>query len=97
MLDKGDEVNQRQVLAIVQVPDLISDLERDEVNLVIQRLTYQRLKQVQESDSRLISQQEVDEAYAKYKQAQTDVHTLEMMVGYTKILAPFDANNWAVC
>jgi membrane fusion protein, multidrug efflux system len=89
-VDKGDEVRQGQVLAIIEVPELLSNLQRDEANLVIQRLTYERLKRVQESDRRLISQQDVDVAYAKYKQAQAAVHTLETIVGYTKILAPFD-------
>ena len=89
-VDKGDQVRQGQVLAAIEVPELISNLERGKADLEIQRLTYERLKHVQESDRRLISQQDVDVAYAKYKQAEASVHTLETMVGYTKIIAPFD-------
>jgi len=89
-VDKGDQVKTGQVLAIIQVPELHSNLEHAEADLVIQRLTYERLKRVQESDRRLIAQEDVDIAYAKYRQALAAVHTLETMVGYTKIVAPFD-------
>jgi membrane fusion protein (multidrug efflux system) len=89
-VDKGDEVKAGQVLATIQVPELHSNLRHAEANLVIQKITYERLKRVQESDRRLISQEDVDIAYAKYKQAQAAVHTLETMVGYTEIVAPFD-------
>jgi membrane fusion protein (multidrug efflux system) len=89
-VDKGDQVKKGQVLAIIQVPELHSNLQHAQANLVIQKLTYERLKRVQESDRRLIAQEDVDMAYAKYMQAQAAVHTLQTMVGYTEIIAPFD-------
>ncbi len=88
--DKGDHVKAGQVLAVIQVPELHSNLEHAEADLVIKKITYERLKRVQKSDKRLISQEHVDMAYAKYQQAQAAVHTLETMVGYTQIVAPFD-------
>jgi membrane fusion protein, multidrug efflux system len=89
-VDKGDRVKAGQVLAIIEVPELYSNLEQAQAELVIQRLTYKRLKQVQDSDRRLISEEEVDVAYAKYKKAEAAVQTLETVAGYTKIVAPFD-------
>jgi membrane fusion protein (multidrug efflux system) len=89
-VDKGDRVKAGQVLAIIQVPELHSNLQRAQADLVIQKLTYQRVRQVQEADRRLISQEDVDMAYAKYRQAQAAVRTLQTMVGYTEIIAPFD-------
>jgi membrane fusion protein (multidrug efflux system) len=89
-VDKGDFVKKGQVLALVQVPELHSNLERAKANLVITRLTYQRLLRVQTSDPRLVSQEDVDIAFAKYGEAQAAVRTLETMVGYTQIIAPFD-------
>ena len=58
--------------------------------MAIDEITYQRLRRVQISDARLIAQQDVDIANAKYRQAQASVHTLQTMVGYTRIVAPFD-------
>jgi membrane fusion protein, multidrug efflux system len=89
-VDKGDSVKAGQVLADIQVPELKSNLQRSQANLEIQRITYDRLKKVQQSDSRLISQQDVDMAYAKFLEAQAAVGTLNTMLGYTKIIAPFD-------
>lgn len=89
-VDKGDFVKKGQVLAVVQVPELHSNLARAQATLVITRVTYQRLRRVQKSDPRLVSQEDVDIAYAKYGEAQAAVHTLETMVSYTEIIAPFD-------
>jgi membrane fusion protein, multidrug efflux system len=89
-VDKGDSVKKGQVLAEIEVPELQSNLVRSQASLEIERITYDRLKKVQQDDSRLISQQDVDMAYAKYREAQAAVATLQTMYGYTKIIAPFD-------
>ena len=89
-VDKGDSVKAGQVLAEIEVPELRSNLMRSQASLEIERITYDRLRKVQQSDSRLISQQDVDMAYAKYREAQAAVATLQTMFGYTKIIAPFD-------
>jgi len=89
-VDKGDSVKKGQVLADVEVPELQSNLMQSQANLEMQRITYDRMKKVQQSDSRLIAQQDVDMAYAKYREAQAAVATLQTMYGYTKIIAPFD-------
>ena len=89
-VDKGDSVKKGQVLAEIEVPELQSNLMRSQASLEIERITYDRLKKVQQDDSRLISQQDVDMAYAKYREAQAAVATLQTMYGYTKIIAPFD-------
>jgi multidrug efflux pump subunit AcrA (membrane-fusion protein) len=89
-VDKGDSVKAGQVLAEIEVPELQSNLARSQASLEIERITYDRLKRVQQSDSRLISQQDVDMAYAKYREAQAAAATLQTMFGYTKIIAPFD-------
>jgi membrane fusion protein (multidrug efflux system) len=89
-VDKGDTVRAGQVLAEIEVPELRSNLARAQANLAFERITYERLKQVQLSDRRLISQQDVDLADAKYREAEAAVGTLQTMVGYTRIIAPFD-------
>lgn len=89
-VDKGDSVKTGQVLAEVEVPELHSNLVRSQASLEIERITYERLRKVQQSDRRLISQQDVDMAYAKYREAQAAVATLQTMFGYTRIIAPFD-------
>lgn len=89
-VDKGDWVKAGQVLATLQVPELHSDLQQAQANLAIARITYDRLRKVQQSDPRLVSQQDVDVAFAKYQQTKAAVGTLQTMVDYTHISAPFD-------
>ncbi len=89
-VDKGDWVKAGQVLAILQVPELRSNLQRAKADLQIARITYERLRKVQQSDPRLISQQDVDVAFAQFQQAKASVDTLQTMVDYTRIIAPFD-------
>ncbi len=88
-VDKGDWVGAGQTLAIIEVPELHSNLEHALATLAIDKITYERVRRVQKADARLISQEDVDIAYSKYRQAQASVHTLETMVGYTRIVAPF--------
>jgi membrane fusion protein, multidrug efflux system len=88
-VDKGDWVKAGQVLATLQVPELHSNLAQAQASLQIQRITYERLRKVQQSDPRLVSQQDVDVAFAKFQQARASVATLQTMVDYTRIIAPF--------
>jgi membrane fusion protein, multidrug efflux system len=89
-VDKGDWVKAGQVLATIQVPELHSNLQQAEANLAIARITYDRLRKVQQSDPRLVSQQDVDVAFAKFQQTRAAVGTLQTLVDYTRITAPFD-------
>jgi membrane fusion protein, multidrug efflux system len=89
-VDKGDWVKQGQVLADIEVPELDQNLARARANEDMERLTYQRLKRVRDSDKRLVAEEDVDIAESKYEQAKADAGALETMVGYTKIIAPFD-------
>ncbi len=89
-VDKGDWVKAGQVLAEIEVPELRQNLERARANLELERLTHQRLKKVRDTDPRLVAEQDVDIAYSKWAQAKAEVDMLETMVGYTKIVAPFD-------
>lgn len=89
-VDKGDSVKAGQVLAVIEVPELEQQLERARANLEIAQLTYQRLQKVWKTDSRLIALQDVDIAQSKYLEAKANVDQLLTLVGYTRIIAPFD-------
>lgn len=89
-VDKGDWVKKGQVLAQIEVPELHSNLVRAQASLKIAEITYDRLKRVQQSDPRLVSQEDVDMAFAKYQEAQAGARTLQTMIGYTQVVAPFN-------
>jgi multidrug efflux pump subunit AcrA (membrane-fusion protein) len=89
-VDKGDTVKAGQVLATIEVPELQSNLHQAQATMEMQKVTYDRLRRVQQSDARLVSQEDVDIARAKYQEAAASVETLATMLNYTKIVAPFD-------
>jgi membrane fusion protein, multidrug efflux system len=89
-VDKGDWVKTGQVLAQIEVPELQQRLERAQADLEIQQVTYERLAKVWKSDPRLVAREDVDVAQGKYREAKAQVDELEALVGYTKIVAPFD-------
>jgi len=89
-VDKGDWVKKGQRLAEVEVPELDQKLQRARANLAVQRGSYERLHRVWETDHRLVAREDVDVAEGHFEQAKADVDELEVMVGYTHIVAPFD-------
>jgi multidrug efflux pump subunit AcrA (membrane-fusion protein) len=89
-VDKGDWVKKGQVLAVIEVPELQQNLQRAEANRDITKITWQRLDRVRKTDPRLVAKETVDIAYAKYMEAMAEVGSLETMVSYTEIIAPFD-------
>lgn len=89
-VDKGDWVKAGTLLATIQVPELHSNLEHAQADMELAKITYERLHRVQQSDPRLVALEDVDIAYARYLQAKATVRTLQTMVDYTRIVAPFD-------
>lgn len=89
-VDKGDWVKQGQPLAEIEVPELQQNLQRAQAQMEVARLTYQRLDRVRKSDPKLLAQEDVDIARGKFLEAKAAVGELDAMVGYTKIVAPFD-------
>lgn len=89
-VDKGDWVKRGQVLAEIEVPELEQRLKRARASLQVRRVTYDRLRGVWASDRRLVAREDVDIAEGEFQKAEADVEGLEALVGYTKIVAPFD-------
>ena len=89
-VDKGDWVKKGQVLAEIEVPELHQNLARAQANMDIARITWQRLNRVWHSDPKLVARETVDIANAKYLEMKASYGELATMVGYTKIIAPFD-------
>jgi multidrug efflux pump subunit AcrA (membrane-fusion protein) len=56
----------------------------------VRRVTYDRLRGVWATDRRLVAREDVDIAEGEFQKAEADVEELEALVGYTKIVAPFD-------
>jgi RND family efflux transporter MFP subunit len=102
-VDVGDRVHTGQILAVLEIPELVAQLQEAEASLDRSRSAhdtahsaYERLKQVSETRPGLIAAQELEDAYARDKQAEAQVaqasagqRQASALSDYSRITAPF--------
>lgn len=103
-VDIGDKVKQGEVLATLEVPEIVDQLrnavavqQQMESEAANTYLLYTRLLEVSQKNPKLVAQQEIDTAKAKKESAQAaveaakaNVSKFQTLCGYTNIIAPFD-------
>ncbi len=103
-VDIGDRVKAGQLLALLEVPELhddfdhaVASLARAQADYRDAHLAYTRLVAVNKEHPNLVAEQDVDTAQAHDATAQggvaaakSDVEKYQTLVGYTRIVAPFD-------
>jgi RND family efflux transporter MFP subunit len=101
LVDIGDHVEAGQLLAVIDAPDIdtqlnqaVAELARSRAALVIARLNYDREKSLLQT--KVVSQQEYDqnqdtfnEATANVKASEANVQNLMAQQGFERITAPF--------
>ena len=103
-VDFGDRVKGGQVLATLIVPELNAELtnaiaavQKAQADYTNAELIYTRMSTVNQQHPNLVAQQSIDTAQANAQMAAAaiaaagaDVNKYETLVGYTRIIAPFD-------
>jgi RND family efflux transporter MFP subunit len=103
-VDFGDRVKAGQLMATLEVPELLDDLhnamaavQKAEADHADAHLIYTRLVSVNQQQPNLIAQQDLDTAEAKDRataaaivSVKADVEKYQTLVGYMQITAPFD-------
>jgi len=102
-VDVGDRVKEGQVIAVLEVPELVAQVEGAKASLDRAKSTYEaahsayvRLKQASEGRPGLIAAQELDDAMARDREAEAQIGVAEAnqrqvlaLSDYTRITAPF--------
>lgn len=88
-VDKGDEVKAGQLLAEIEVPELLADLARSKAEVEIADLDFNRASEAHHKAPDLVVQQSVDAAKAKSLTAHANLERAETLLGFCKITAPF--------
>jgi membrane fusion protein (multidrug efflux system) len=88
-VDKGDVVNQGQLLAEVEVPELVADVARFKAEQEIAELDFKRTSDAQRKASDLVTLQSVDGFRARSLMAKANLERAETLLGFCKITAPF--------
>jgi membrane fusion protein (multidrug efflux system) len=88
-VDKGDQVRAGQVLAEIEVPELVADVTRNRADVEVAEAAFQRVSSAQAKSPDLITPAASDEAKARLQIAKANLERTETLLGYTHIVAPF--------
>lgn len=89
-VDIGDQVKAGEVLAVLEVPELVNIVARNKATLDQAKLDFTRIMGVSKKRPELIAQETVDKTTEAYKIAQASYEHSKTMHDYSVITAPFD-------
>ena len=89
-VDKGDAVKAGDLLAELEMPEIVAERAKHEAELNIAKLESERLKSARAKAPDLITPAASDTANARLAMAQAGLAANETMLRYSKIVAPFD-------
>jgi membrane fusion protein (multidrug efflux system) len=87
--DKGDQVKEGQLLAEIEVPELLADRAKYKAEVEVAAIDFKRISEARTKAPDLVVPQMVDSAKAKYEVAKANLEGLETLLAYAKITAPF--------
>lgn len=88
-VDKGDRVKAGQLIAEIEVPELIAERSRYRAEVEVAQAAVQRVNTAFSKSPDLITPAAVDEAKARVQIAQANLERVETMLKYCQITAPF--------
>ncbi len=88
-VDKGDRVKEGDLIADIEVPEMLADLARYKAEVEVAELDYKRLSESQKKLPDLVVPQTVDNAKGKLDVARASLERTETLLGFAKITAPF--------
>src|SRR5438552_16986615 len=88
-VDKGDRVKEGDLLADIDVPELLADIQRYKAEVEVADLDFKRLSESQKKLPDLVVPQTVDNARAKLDIAKANLDRTQTLLNYARITAPF--------
>lgn len=88
-VDKGDAVKAGQILAELELPEVVAERARHEAEARIARTELERIRGAQAKAPDLITPQAADAAEARLAIAQAALQQNDALLGFAKIAAPF--------
>ena len=88
-VDKGDQVIEGQLLAEIEVPEILADRVKYQAEAEVATMDYQRVTEAQKKAPDLVTPQMVDAAKGKHLVAKANLERLETLLRYARLSAPF--------
>jgi len=90
--DRGDKVKAGELIAVLEIPEMISEIAHARASFAIEDSTCKRLEAIRKAEKSAVTDQDLDLAHAKRDMADATLKRLETMRSYTEIHAPFDGS-----
>ena len=86
--DIGEPVKKGETLALLDLPEVVKQVDEAEANYQLAKKAYDRWTRLRAEDA--VSQQELDEKTAAYRQTEATLKRLREQLGFGQVVAPFD-------
>jgi len=90
--DRGDRVKSGELIALLEIPEMVSEIAHARASFAIEESTCKRLEAIRKAEKSAVTDQDLDLAHAKRDMAEATLKRLETMKNYTEIRAPFDGS-----
>lgn len=90
--DRGDKVKAGELIALLEIPEMTSEIAHARASFAIEDSTCRRLEAIRRVEKSAVTDQDLDLAHAKRDMADATLKRLETMKTYTEIRAPFDGS-----
>jgi membrane fusion protein (multidrug efflux system) len=88
-VDKGDEVKEGQLIAEIEVPELLADEAQYQAESDVAKTNYERMAQARQKAPDLVVPQTVDDLRGQWEIAQAKLQRTHTLLQYARIVAPF--------
>ena len=88
-VDKGDRVKVGQLIADIEVPELLADRTQYKAQADVARADFDRTQQANKSAPDLVTPQVLDQARGKWQVAEAQLSRVNTLLRYARITAPF--------
>ncbi len=88
-VDKGDQVSRGQLLAEIEVPELLAEEAEYRAEAGVARTNYERLAEARSRAPDLVVPQTVDDLRGQWEVAEAKLERVRTLLSYARIAAPF--------
>jgi membrane fusion protein (multidrug efflux system) len=89
-VDKGDAVKEGQLLAEIEVPELLADEAQYKAESAVSRTNYERMVEARTKAPDLVIPQTVDDLRGQWEISQAKLQRTQTLLQYARIVAPFE-------
>lgn len=88
-VDKGDHVRAGDLIAELEVPELLADQIRDRAQVDVAKRVYDRTQNAAKAAPDLVTPDALDTARGQFEVAQAELDRVQALLAYARVTAPF--------